>query len=362
MSEHHDTIIIGGGQAGLSMGCHLSKRGVPFVILDANDRVGEAWRARWDSLRLFTPAKFSGLEGMPFPAPREEKATKDQMADYLESYAERFDLAIRKGVRVDRLSREGDLFVISAGEQTFTADRVIVATGAHQVPRVPAFAPALDPSIRQIHSMDYRRPSQLQDGGVLVVGVGNSGADICLEVVRSHRTWLAGKETGHVPFRIDSFKARFLVPVVRFVGHRVLTLGTPIGRKVAPSFRAKGVPLVRVKPKDIVAAGVERVSRVAGVSNGMPALEDGSVLGDVRNVIWCTGFRSDYSWIDLPVFGDDGLPMHARGVVSGAPGLAFLGMVFQYAATSDTIIGVGRDAAYIANHLDPRSCVSVASR
>ena len=350
MNEHHETVVIGGGQAGLSMGYHLAQRGRGFVILDANDRVGDAWRNRWDSLRLFTPAKFDGLNGMRFDAPRNSKPTKDEMADYLESYAERFRLPIRKGVRVDALSRRDGRFVVSAGEETFTADRVVVANGAYQIPRVPAFASDLDPSIRQMHSVDYRGPSQLQPGGALIVGVGNSGGDISLEVAREHKTWLAGKETAHLPFDIDSRKAAVLTYVVRFVGRHVLTLRTPIGRKIAPKFISHAAPLIRVKPKDFVKAGIERVPRVAGVEGGKPVLADGRTL-DVANVIWCTGFVQEWPWIDLPAFDEHGKPLHSRGIVEAVPGLYFLGLKFQFAAVSDTLPGVGRDAAFIARHI-----------
>jgi putative flavoprotein involved in K+ transport len=208
---------------------------------------------------------------------------------------------------------------------------------------VPAFARELDPKIQQLHSLDYRNPGQLKDGGVLIVGVGNSGADIALEVARTHQTWLAGKESGHVPFRIETFAGRFIfVRLVRFVGHHVLTVATPIGRRLRPKLRFTA-PLIRVKPQDLVAAGIERVSRVAGVKNGRPVLDDGRAL-DVANVIWCTGFSNGFSWIDLPIFGADGEPIYDRGIVPSVPGLYFVGLHFLYAMTSDTVSGVGRDA------------------
>jgi putative flavoprotein involved in K+ transport len=216
--------------------------------------------------------------------------------------------------------------------------------GSHQKPRVPAFARELDPKIVQLHSLDYRNPSQLKDGGVLIVGVGNSGADIALEVARTHRTWLAGKESGHVPFRNESFAGRFiLVRIVRFIGHHVLTVSTPIGRRLRPKLRFQAAPLIRVKPQDLLAAGIERVSRLTGMKDGRPLLDDGRLL-DVENVIWCTGFTNGFSWIDLPIFGADGEPIYDRGIVPTVPGLYFVGLNFLYAMTSDTVTGVGRDA------------------
>ena len=353
--ERVQTVIIGGGQAGLSVGYHLERRGLPFVILEANQRIGDAWRTRWDSLRLFTPARYDGIAGLPFPARQHAFPTKDEMADYLEGYAARFKLPVRTGVKVDRLSREGDRYAVAAGDLRFEADNVVVAMATYQRPRVPAFAAELDSGVVQLHSTDYRNLSQLRKGGVLIVGAGNSGSEIGLEVARAgHRTWMSGRDTGHIPFRIEGVAGRYLLVhlVLRFIFHRILTVDTPIGRKVRPVVVAKGGPLIRVKPKDLAAAGVERVPRTLGVKNGLPVLEDGRVL-EVANVIWCTGFHPGFSWIDLPVL-KDGEPVHHRGVVADAPGLYFVGLHFLYAMSSTMIHGVGRDAEHIAGTIAAR--------
>jgi putative flavoprotein involved in K+ transport len=349
-TEYFETVVVGGGQAGLTAGYFLKREGRPFVILDGNERVGDAWRNRWDSLRLFTPAFFSNLPGMRFPAPRWSFPTKDDMADYLEAYAERFELPVRTGVAVESVTNSGDRFVITAGELSFEADNVIVATGAHRVPRVPPFAAELDPRIVQLHSAEYRSPAQLADGDVLVVGAGNSGAEIAYELVETRSCLLAGKSSGQIPVPHGTRRARLGFRVFRFFGHRVLRVDTKIGRKLGPKLVSKGAPLIRRREQDLAAAGVERLPRVAGVRDGLPLLEDGRVL-DVPNVIWCTGFREDFGVIDLPVLDGDGRPLHYRGVVESEPGLYFLGLVFQYSFSSDVLPGRGRDAKYIARHI-----------
>jgi putative flavoprotein involved in K+ transport len=351
-----DTVIIGGGQAGLSVGYHLARQGRRFVILEADERIGDAWRKRWDSLRLFTPARYDGLPGWTFPAPAWSFPTKDQMAGYLEAYAARFELPVRTGVRVDRLFRERERYVMTAGKRRYEADHVVVASGGYQWPRIPAFAAELDPAIVQLHSSAYRNPSQLRDGGVLVVGAGNSGTEIALEVSRHHPTWLSGRHPGQEPTRAGSVPDRLLTPLMWFAASHVLTATSPIGRKVRDQFLnpPRGIPLGRVRRKDFAAAGIERVPRTTGVHDGYPALDDGRVL-EVSNVIWCTGFVMDYSWIDLPVTGDYGFPVQERGVVSSQPGLYFIGLPFLHSLSSALLGGVGRDAAHIADHITARA-------
>jgi putative flavoprotein involved in K+ transport len=347
--EPIETVVIGGGQAGLSVGHHLARRGRRFLILDANQRVGDAWRRRWDSLRLFTPARYDALAALPFPAPAHSFPTKDQVADYLEAYAARFQLPVRTGVRVDRLWRDDGRFVVATGDRSWAADNVVVAMSTFQVPRVPSFAAELDPAILQLHSSGYRRPSQLREGPTLVVGAGNSGAEIALEIAGRHPTWLAGKESGHVPFRIEGAAARYVFQplLFRVVGHRVLTVDTPIGRRLRPRLLAHGAPLVRVRPKDLAAAEIQRVPRVVGVRDGHPLMADQRVL-EVANVVWCTGSGPDFSWIDLPVFGErEHEPEHHRGVVASQPGLYFVGLSFLYAMSSGFLPGVDRDAEHV---------------
>jgi putative flavoprotein involved in K+ transport len=354
-AESFDTVVIGAGQAGLSAGYFLKREGRSFVILDANARVGDNWRERYDSLRLFTPSYAVALPGWRLPT--KSTPTKDEMADYLEAYAARFSLPVRNGIRVNEICREGDHYEVRAGDTVFEAANVIVASGAHRDPRMPAMARELDPSILQLHSTEYRNPLQLRQGVVLVVGAGNSGADISLEVSATHPTWLSGPIRGHIPPDIDKPIARHVAfRVIRFIGVHVLTQRTPIGRRQRAKAGSKGDPLVRVKPKWLARAGVQRVGKTVAVQDGKPVFEDGMVL-EVANVIWCTGYRHDLSWIDLPIFGEDGRPMHERGVVTSEPGLYFVGLPWQYSAASDVLPGVGRDARYVVQELIRRSGV-----
>jgi putative flavoprotein involved in K+ transport len=277
------------------------------------------------------------------------------MADYLESYATRFALPVRSGVRVNRLSRIGNRFLAVAGDRRFEADQVVIAMAQYQRPRVPGFARELRSGIVQLHSLDYRNPAQLQPGDVLIVGLGNSGAEIAIETVRSHRVWLSGKSTGEVPFRMDGLASRLVLSrlVLRLVFHRLLSIATPIGRAARPRLLHKAAPLIRTRLQDLTAAGIQRVSRVVGVRDGLPLLDDGRVL-DVANVIWCTGFDPGFSWVDLPIFDANGEPRHHAGVAQTEPGLYFVGLHFQYAFSSDMIHGIGRDAARIADLIAAR--------
>lgn len=357
ITEEIETVIIGAGQAGLATGYHLRKRGRQFVILDGNARVGDNWRAQWDTLRLYTPAKYDGLPCLPFPAAKWSYPTKDQVADYLESYADHFDLPIRMRTRVEKLEPLADgRYAVTTGEHHILADNVVVATGTFgRTPYLPDFAVDLDPAIRQLHSSEYRRPDQLKDGPVLVVGGSHSGTDIAFEVAPTHPTVLCGRDPGQIPVRLEKKGARVFFPIFLFLGKHLITRRTPMGRKELHEIRYHGGPMLRVKREDLLARGVERVhNRVTGVQDGRPVLDDGRVM-DVANVVWCTGFRQVFDWIKVPVIGEDGWPEEMRGVAAGAPGLFFCGLCFQFAFSSMTLPGVGRDAEYVAKRIVSRS-------
>jgi putative flavoprotein involved in K+ transport len=355
--EHYDVVVIGGGQAGLSVGYYLARQGLRFVILDAEERVGDVWRKRWDSLRLFSPARFDALVGMPFPAPPDSFPTQQQMADYLEAYAQRFDLPIRSGTRVDSLARRGGRYYIKAGEREFEADQVVVAMSNYQRPRRPELAGALSAGIVQLHSSQYKNARQLAPGGTMVVGAGNSGAEIALELAKQGReVWLCGRETGEAPFKINGFWGRLVLArfLFRFVFHRLLTIRTPLGRKARPKILGQAAPLIRTRLPDLLAGGVRhRAVKVSGAERGLPLLEDGTVL-DVSNVVWCTGFEAGFEWIELPIFDERGEPEHEAGVVPSAPGLFFVGLHFLYSMSSSMIHGVSRDAERIVGQLARR--------
>ena len=356
--EHIDTIVIGGGQAGLSAGYYLARRGLPFVILDADARIGDHWRERWDSLKLYSPAKYDALPGMPFPGKAWRWPTGREMADYLEAYARHVDLPVRSGVRVERVDPTDDGFIVTTGAgRRLSARQVVVATGPFRQPFVPTFASGLDPAIRQLHSHDYRNPAQLPEGPVLVVGLSHSGADIAFELANAgHRTYLSGRSNGEMPIKVvDSGFARPGWPVVQFLFKHVMTIRTPMGRRMRPHVRHGGGPLLRVRLADLDRAGVERHdAKTVGVRDGKPELADGAVL-DVRTVIWATGYRPDYAFVNAPVTGPDGWPDEVRGVSSTVPGLYFVGVPFQYSFSSMLVTGVARDARYVVDRVAERA-------
>ncbi|HKE60791.1 MAG TPA: NAD(P)/FAD-dependent oxidoreductase [Pyrinomonadaceae bacterium] len=353
-------IVIGGGQAGLAIGHFLKKAGVDFLILESGHRIGDSWRKRWDSLRLFSSVLHDGLPGIPFPGDPRSFPTKDEVANYLEDYALKQELPIRFNTRVKSLHRQGDGFVVMTnGREYFEAEQVVVATGPYQKLRVPSWAAELDPAIVQIHAGQYKNPAQLPEGDVLVVGAGNTGAELAMEAAAGHKVWLSGRDVGQVP----SFARFGNQRLFWFLGRRVFTLKTPVGRMIHASVRSgHGQPLVRIRRKELLKAGIRRVGRTVGASsNGKPRLADGRVL-DVTSILWCTGFRLDFSWIHLPILADDGYPLHEFGRVKSQPGLYFLALPFQRDMTSTLLGGVGRDAALVAKWILERRAMSSRGR
>lgn len=362
-TQHIETLIIGAGQAGLSAAYHLHQLGRDCLIVDAHDRVGDNWRRHYDSLALFTPALHDGLDGLPFPAERWAFPTKDEFADYLELYALTFDLPVRLSTRVHRLWQQDGCYVADLDGHQVTCDNVVVATGTFgRTPHRPAFAAAIAPHIHQVHSLDYRRPEDLPDGPALVVGASHSGLDIAHELAGTRPTTLVGPTSGRVPFEWGTRGFKLGYPVIAWAFRHVLTRRTPMGRKAMRHVRHHGAPQLRIKEHHLTERGVEWIrEHVAGVSaEGLPQLSDGRSF-DVAAIVWATGFRQDFGWIDLPLPIVDGWPVEYRGVVAPLPGLFFCGLAFQFAFASMEIGGVGRDAAHVARCIAQRRPAPVAS-
>lgn len=349
-----DTVVIGAGAAGLHTAHLLAARGVDFEIVDAAARVGDAWRERYRSLRLFTPRRWAELPGMRLDIGYFDFPTGPGFADYLERYAAQLGPRVRLATRVDRLALTDDgrfPLSLSTGDELVAA-RVVVATGAHHRRILPPFAADLDPAIRSLHSLDFHGPEDFAPGPVLVVGAANSGTDIALEAAASgHPTTIAGRHPGQVPARIDTPIGNLMSSI--FIRRlRGLTIDTERGRRFAAAQRGHGVNLVRNHLSDLDKAGVRRVGRVAGVDgDGRPVLEDGERL-DAATVVWCTGSTPELGWVDIPAaFDAQGSVAHERGLVTAVPGLAFVGLPFQYSVASPTLMGMGRDAAHVVARL-----------
>ncbi len=348
---HYSTIVIGAGQAGLATGYHLAQHGEEFVILNAEARVGDEWRRRWDSLRLFTPTRHSSLPGLPHPKSRAFLG-KDEVAGYLERYARKFELPVRHGVTVTRVARSTGGFTVTTSAGVLTADSVVVATEATTVPAVPGFASELDADIRQLHSSAYRNPNSVPPGAVLVVGAGTSGAEIALELAASRPVFLAGRPTPHIPDALLAVAGELYWAFI----YRVLTIATPIGRKAGPKIHSRGGPLIRISMKQVQAAGVTLLPRLTGAEGGAPMM-DGVSVPRPSTVIWATGFRPGLDWIEGVPLDAGGRADAPRGVVASLPGLYFVGMPFQFGLTSQLLGGVGRDAEYVVERVTERQLV-----
>ncbi|OMH27827.1 hypothetical protein BKD30_02505 [Tersicoccus phoenicis] len=346
-----NTVVVGGGQAGLAVGHHLARQGRDFVVLDAGRRVGESWRERCDSLRLFTPAQYDGLPGLPFPSPRGHFPTKGEMADYVERYAAEQQIPVLTQTTVLRVRPvAGGYGVSTSAGRELTAENVVIATGGTPVPRIPDLASDLSPAIHQLHSAQYRNPGSLPPGDVLVVGAGPSGVEIALELAATHRTVIAGRPTVQISHAVTRYAGGLYWALL----HHLLTLRTPVGRAAARGFHDRGAPLIRSSVADLARAGVTAVPRVTGAEDGVPRLEDGRAQL-VATVIWCTGYRPEFGWVDGLRTDAHGWPSTDRGVVTGLPGVYVVGMPFQYGLTSGLVGGVGRDAAHVAAELARRS-------
>ena len=345
VNEGFDVLVIGGGQAGLAMGYYLADRGLSFVIADANPEVGNVWRARWRSLRLFTAGQYNDLPGMKFPAARDSYPGKDEVADFLQAYVERFQLPVRLRTTVTRLGQADDGGYLAATTTgPIRADQVVVATGPFQVPFTPEIATKLDPEMPQLHSASYHGPDDLPDGHVLVAGGANSGQQIALELSDSRKVDLAvGKKLPTLPQRPLGRDIWWWLTATRLARVRV---SSRLGQRLSQRDVVIGGGL-----RELGRHGVEVRPRVTGAGGRSITFEDGE-SADYDAVVWATGFRTDHSWIEMPEVKDErGQIQHVRGVTE-APGLYLLGMTWQHTRTSALLGWVGSDAAYLADRIE----------
>ena len=340
-----DVVVIGGSQAGLAVGYHLAQRGPRFMILDAGSETGHVWRSRWDSLTLFTPSQYSGLPGMAFPSPKDTYPSKDDVSTYLQSYASAFDLPVRLNAKVTSLTRRDDIYVVATADAEFTASKVVVATGPFQVPFVPPIADEVDDAVLQIHSADYRNPAQLPEGGhVLVVGGGNSGFQIAEELAANRKVDLSvGKRIPSLPQRL---LGKDLFWWLSGIGFMKISTDSRLGRKLS-----KRDVLIGSSARRLRRSGVTLRKRLVSAAGRRAVFDDGSEQ-DVDAIVWATGYRSGFSWIDIPGVRDErgGSIIHRRGVTD-APGLFFVGLTWQHTRGSALIGFVGGDAAFIAGRI-----------
>jgi putative flavoprotein involved in K+ transport len=338
--EHVEFAVVGAGAAGLAAGRYLASLGRRFIVLESAFRVGDSWRHRYSGLRLFTPARFAALPDLPMPLPAEDYPDKDQMADYLERYARRCDLPIRLNATVREHQVAGSRHLLAGDTFSVEAKHVIVATGAHRRPHVPAFAEELSGDIRQLHSSQFHDETDLKPGVVLVVGAGPSGADIATSLALERPVYLSGPTTGQLPLGLVNNPT-----IHRLVYDRRLP-ALAFGRRVP----RHGAPLMRQSEATLRVAGVGRVPGVAGVQYGKPRLADGRVL-DVANIIWATGYGPDFGWLDTRAVGPDGWPRQRRGISETLPGLGFVGLPLQNTIGSGYLTGMAGDAKYVVKRL-----------
>jgi putative flavoprotein involved in K+ transport len=339
-----DVVVVGGSQAGLAMAWHLAQQGRRFVVLEAGPEVGHVWRSRWDSLKLFTPAQYDALPGMPFPAPADTYPTKDPVADYLQAYAAAFDLPVQRNAKVTQLRRlDDESFQVHTADATYEARQVVVATGPFQVPFVPPPAAKLDPSVIQVHSADYRNPQALPEGPVLVVGGGNSGFQIAEELAATRQVDLSIATT--YPMLPQRRAGRDLFWWLTRLGLLRVTVNSRLGQRMS-----RRDFVIGTNRKRLERARVRFRPRLVDVEGRTVRFADHSLLEDVGVVVWATGYRSDYAWIHIPGVVREGHVVHRRGVTE-VPGLYFLGLSWQHTRGSALLGFVNDDAAYLAEQI-----------
>jgi putative flavoprotein involved in K+ transport len=348
----YDVVLVGAGQAGLAVGYFLAQQPLRFVIVEAGSRLGSAWRGRWESLKLFTSRRYSGLPGMPFPGDPDSYAGRDEVADYLERYAREFSLPVELNSPVHELTPVDGRFRIGVDTRSLTADQVVVATGAFQTPYVPPFADQLAPEVAQMHSTGYQRVDEIPEGTVLVVGGGNTGFQIAEELSAARNVHLSiGSRQTPLPQRL---LGRDIFWWLSQLGVFDKTTETRIGQRLK-----ERLPLIGSSPRKIRQAGVTLRPRATTASGRTITFADGSTL-DVDAVIWATGYRNDYSWVKAPIFDEQGRPRQRRGITE-VPGLYFVGLEWQWTRGSALIGWVRSDAEFIAQQIAEKAHRSEAS-
>jgi len=341
--KRYDVVVIGAGQAGLAIGSFLADARRRFLILDGADSIAAGWRGRWDSLTLFTPRRYDSLPGLAFPGDADGYPSRDEVIAYLEQYADVFKLPVELGSAVRSLTANDGTFVVELEGEQIEADQVVVATGPFQVPRVPAFAGELAAALFQAHSTAYRRPSDVPEGTVLVVGGGNTGFQIAAELAVTNRVYLAvGSRQTPLP---QTFLGRDLFWWLTKTGLLKKTVESRLGRRL----RGRDT-LIGSSPRRLKRCGVELKPRAIAASGRTISFADSSEL-EVDAVIWATGYSPDHSWIKLPVTGPNDRLRHRRGVTD-VPGLYFLGLSWQHTRGSALLGLIKDDAEFIAEQID----------
>jgi putative flavoprotein involved in K+ transport len=354
MTQQVEVAIIGAGQAGLAAGYYLSQQNRNFVILEKAEQVGQAWRDRWDSLKLITPNPYNDLPGLSFPSQSIDFPTRNDVISYLENYAHKYQFPIEYSQSVNVLKSIDNGFRIEANTRTIEAQHVIVATGAFHKPFIPRFSSDLPDNINQIHSSQYRNPKQLAEGAVLIVGSGNSGVQIAKEISIHHKVYLSVGNSPTLPRQIWGRDLYWWLNTLKVTR---INVSSRLGKRFSK------------RPDSVVGINLQKLARENNIillghtqsaSENHLLFSGGETIpiSEIKTIIWASGFRSDYSWIEIPVFNSNYQPFHRRGVTP-IKGLYFLGLRWQYRITSSLIGGIGEDAAYIANKIAASSIENI---
>jgi len=343
----YDFIVIGGGQAGLSMGYQLKKLNRSFLILDKESEVGASWLNRWDSLQLFTPTEFNHLDGLAFPAPKGHYPDKYEVAHYFKSYVDYFDLPIQLNTFVEKVDKNKDVFAVFTEEDILFAKNIVVATGPFHIPYTPSFAKNLSSDIFQIHSNYYQNPNQLQKGNTLVVGGGDSGFQILEEISATTANDVYFSGPNHVPRLPQEILGKTLWWWFTKTRYLSINKHSWLGKRISYSKQ----PIIGTPVKQILKRkNVKPVGKTLHCDNDN-IITHQSKLKSIKNIIWATGYRPNFNWIKGLELDKEQYPIHYRGV-SNMKGLYFLGLPWLYTRGSATLGGIKKDARYLAEHIN----------